>query len=150
MLNPPSPKREGNIINYPNCGRDSVLAQGWEQHLHIQPGTRNSSRPPSVKMEREEEMLNSVQIPWKSHSSYLELPKLSTSKYVGLMKVALKQLKSETVNLWLTTMSLDVILEDKEGSGCNSGRQGRETEGKQRTHLQQHNSVSYKLLNCTI
>jgi len=50
MLNPLSPERKGNITNYPSCGTDSMPAQGLDHRLHIQPGTGNGSRPPSVQM----------------------------------------------------------------------------------------------------
>lgn len=50
MLNPLSPERKGNIINYPSCGTHSMLAQDLDHHLHIHPGTGNGSRPLSVKM----------------------------------------------------------------------------------------------------
>lgn len=49
MLNPLSPERKGNIINYLSRGTDSMLAQGLDHHLHTQPGTGNGSRLLSVK-----------------------------------------------------------------------------------------------------
>lgn len=29
VLNPPSPERKGNIVNYPSCGTGSVLHRAW-------------------------------------------------------------------------------------------------------------------------